>query len=84
MLYDKDTKEWLYNEFCKSSFLLNNFRASYELVAGKLNGEEKKEEENFTDEPENISRDYTKTKKSESEKSSDDTLPMDLPAESVS
>jgi len=81
VLYDKDTKEWLYNEFCKSSFLLNNFRASYELVAGKLNEEEKKDEENFTDEPENISQGYTKTKTSESEKSSDDTLPMDSSAE---
>lgn len=72
VLYDKDTKEWLYNEFCKSSFLLSNFRSSYELISGKLNKEEKKEEENFTEEPENISQGYSKTKTSESEKKPED------------
>lgn len=77
VLYDKDSKEWLYNEFCKSSFLLNNFRSAYELIAGKVNAEEKKEEENFTDEPENISQGYSKSKTSESEKKPDDTPPMD-------
>ena len=49
VLYDKKTKEWLYNEFCKSSFLLSNFRSSYELIAGKVTREEKKEEENFSE-----------------------------------
>lgn len=55
VLYDKKTKEWLYNEFCKSSFLLSNFRSSYELIAGKVTREEKKEEENFSEPSESTS-----------------------------
>lgn len=48
--YEKPVKEWLYGEFCKSGFLLSNFRSSYEEVAGKVSKEAKKDEENFTKE----------------------------------
>ena len=65
-LYDKKTKEWLYNEFCKSSFLLSNFRSSYELIAGKVTREEKKEEENFSEPSEDISSGSTRGSKSSS------------------
>lgn len=66
VLYDKKTKEWLYNEFCKSSFLLSNFRSSYELIAGKVTREEKKEEENFSEPSESTSEESTRGSKSTS------------------
>jgi hypothetical protein len=75
VLYDKDAKEWLYNEFCKSSFLLSNFRSSYELVAGKVTKEEKKEEENFSEGSENISGGFTRAGKSGSRVKKEDTPP---------
>jgi len=75
VLYDKDAKEWLYNEFCKSSFLLSNFRSSYELVAGKVTKEEKKEEENFSEGSENISGGFTRGGKSASRAKKEDTPP---------
>lgn len=64
VLYDKKTKEWLYNEFCKSSFLLSNFRSSYELIAGKVSREEKKEEENFSEPSETTSSESMRASKS--------------------
>lgn len=41
-------KNWLYDEFRVSSFLLNNFRATYELVAGEIQKGNDEDEENFT------------------------------------
>ncbi len=73
VLYDKRTKEWLYTEFCKSSFLLSNFRTSYELIAGKVNKEEKRDEENFTPRVEDTSSGSTKDTKYVSKKKKDDT-----------
>jgi len=64
VLYDKKTKEWLYIEFCKSSFLLSNFRSSYELIAGKVSREEKKEEENFSEPSESTSSESMRASKS--------------------
>ena len=64
VLYDKKTKEWLYNEFCKSSFLLSNFRSSYELIAGKVTREDKKEEENFSEPSESTSSESMRASKS--------------------
>lgn len=66
VLYDKKTKEWLYSEFCKSSFLLSNFRSSYELIAGKVTREEKKEEENFLEPSESTSSESMRGSKSAS------------------
>ena len=54
VLYDKDTKTWLYEEFCKSAFLLSNFRQSYEQVAGKTKALADREESDFL-EPSEIS-----------------------------
>lgn len=64
VLYEKKTKEWLYSEFCKSSFLLSNFRSSYELIAGKVSREEKKEEENFSEPSETTSSESMRASKS--------------------
>jgi hypothetical protein len=80
ILFDKKVKEWLFNEFCKSSFLLSNFRSSYELIAGKVTREEKKEEENFTEQSEPTSSASTKGSKSASRTKKDDT-PQTLSAE---
>lgn len=73
VLYDKSTKEWLYGEFCKSSFLLSNFRSSYELIAGKVTKEEKKEEENFLEESGSTSAASTRDSKSASRAKKEDT-----------
>jgi hypothetical protein len=60
VLYDKDTKEWLYNQFCNSSFLLSNFRSSYEIIAGKTVEKAKEEEGDFLPKSENTSDSSTK------------------------
>jgi len=73
VLYDKKTKEWLYNEFCKSSFLLSNFRSSYELIAGKVTREEKKEEENFSEPSESTSSGSMRGSKSASKMKKEST-----------
>lgn len=65
--YDKETKEWLYNQFCVSSFLLSNFRTSYELIAGKVNTKLKSDEDDFEKKSEVTSTESSTDSKYESE-----------------
>jgi len=83
VLFDKKIKEWIFNEFCKSSFLLSNFRSSYELIAGKVTKEEKMEEENFTELSQTTSGGSMKASKSASRTKKDD-IPQTLSAEGSS
>ena len=83
VLFDKKIKVWIFNEFCKSSFLLSNFRSSYELIAGKVTKEEKIEEENFSEPLDRTSGGSMKVSKSASRTKKDDT-PQTLSAEGSS
>ena len=76
VLFEKKVKEWLFNEFCKSSFLLSNFRSSYELIAGKVTKQERAEEENFTEASGPTSRGSMKGSKSVSKAKREDTQEM--------
>lgn len=59
MKWDNAAKEWMFNQFRVSGFLLSNFRSTYELAAGKMDLNDREDEEDFFGESESTSDTYS-------------------------
>lgn len=63
--WGKQDKDWLYQQFTLSGFLLDRLNSEYQRVGGKLKDEDEDDEVNFSQRSENTSSESTQDTESE-------------------